>query len=927
MPARPLAPDDTPPTVRLPEFMPAAMPAVTPPPVGSRLSLSAPGSVATTPAALGTMPEVGETFLGFKLVDELGRGSFARVFLAEQEALAGRQVALKVTLKPNREAERLARLQHANVVPVYSVHAAPPVQVICMPFLGRRTIADQLRLHRLTSSTPTPTPGRSWHGGTRKRNSTVTGSRSRSDSKLALDPASGLFRAPADVGSEAESFVGDVPAVLRLLRQLADGLAHAHDRGVLHLDLKPANVLLADTGEPMLLDFNLAFDAREPNREVVGGTVPYMAPEQLADFRSRGKGAIDHRTDLYSLGVMAFEMLTGFVPFPVSARALAEFNGLIATRKAGPPSLCEVNPDISPAVEAIVHKLLAPEPADRYQSAADLRQDLDCQLSDRPLTFARDPSVAERFGKWRRRNPKALGRLVAVGLLAVVAGLGTVVHQYAAEQSAAAARQQAQSAHAALETLRLDLITLDDGRRRSAAVARATELLASHGLPADRRWKERSAFARLSGAEQAELAGDLGEVLLLVAHARWQEAKTKTGVERRDVAAELLVLNEVAVACFPEGSAPPFLARQRAAFAATAQTVAPAPDRAADQPPTARDLFLDAVADVVEGEHRTAVGRLEQAVAAQPLHAAAQFWLAYCRQELGETLAAIERYKVAADLMPNDPRVAFNLGIAFQRLNLPGKAEAEFTRAIELDPADGEAHYERAVTRYWQRKFRDAEADLNEAFTRNASTVRVYSLRVRVREAQGNRDAAAADRAALEAVTPTTDPEFVERGAARLRRDPDAALADFKAAAALNPRSISVLQNLAYVLSEKKKDDAAALAVLTRAVQLHPEYAPVRAGRAVLLARLGKRDDAHREADLARRHSTDSGITYQAACAYALTSATHPEDRTKALSLLRWAFRNGFQNSANLDEDPDLAPLRGLPEFAELTDTVKKLVR
>ena len=79
---------------------------------------------------------VGDTICGFRLVGELGRGAFARVFLAHQEALADRPVALKVTLRPTREAERLARLQHTNVVPVHSVHDAAPAQLICMPFLG-----------------------------------------------------------------------------------------------------------------------------------------------------------------------------------------------------------------------------------------------------------------------------------------------------------------------------------------------------------------------------------------------------------------------------------------------------------------------------------------------------------------------------------------------------------------------------------------------------------------------------------------------------------------------------------------------------------------------------------------------------------------------------------------------------------------------
>src|SRR5205823_2666715 len=158
--------DEPPPTIRVTPAPGSPMPAVTPPPAGSGLSRSVLSRDADGPTGLGTMPEVGETFLGFRLVGELGRGAFARVFLAAQEVLAGRQVALKVTLRANREAERLARLQHANVVPVYSVHSAPPVQVICMPYLGRQTIADQLRLHRQHNSSLDPARRR--HAGTRK---------------------------------------------------------------------------------------------------------------------------------------------------------------------------------------------------------------------------------------------------------------------------------------------------------------------------------------------------------------------------------------------------------------------------------------------------------------------------------------------------------------------------------------------------------------------------------------------------------------------------------------------------------------------------------------------------------------------------------------------------------------------------------------
>ena len=209
------------------------------------------------------------------------------------------------------------------------------------------------------------------------------------------------------VPGDGPDLIGDPTAVLKVLSQLAAGLAHAHARGILHLDLKPANVLLPDGGEPMLLDFNLSFDTTTADRELVGGTVPYMATEQLLDLRTRGRGQIDARTDLYSLGVMAFEMLTGSVPFPASSKDLIDMDGLIDQRRQQPPSVRELNPAVSPAIEAIIHKLLAPEPADRYQSANDLKTDIDRHLADLPLLVAREPSVRERLGKWHRRNPQS----------------------------------------------------------------------------------------------------------------------------------------------------------------------------------------------------------------------------------------------------------------------------------------------------------------------------------------------------------------------------------------------------------------------------------------------------------------------------------------------------------------------------------------
>jgi tetratricopeptide (TPR) repeat protein len=277
--------------------------------------------------------------------------------------------------------------------------------------------------------------------------------------------------------------------------------------------------------------------------------------------------------------------------------------------------------------------------------------------------------------------------------------------------------------------------------------------------------------------------------------------------------------------------------------------------------------------------------------------------------------------------MPNDPRPAFNRGLAYAQLLAPEKAEPEFTRAIELDPDNGEAYYQRAVVRCQLKKIREAEADLNDALARSAPVIAARSLRGRLRDALGDKAGAAADLTAANAATPTGEMDYIARGCNRLWTDPDAALADFRAAATLNPRSLPALQNQAYVLSEKKKDDAAALAVMNKAVELYREYAPARAGRAVLLARLGRRDVAHKEVERARQLSAHFDVTYQAACVYALTSATHPEDQKKALALLGQAFREGFRAVYKLDRDPDLAPIRGLPEFTRLGASMKNLAQ
>jgi serine/threonine protein kinase/tetratricopeptide (TPR) repeat protein len=884
----------------------------TPPPV-SKLARSSFVQTGTTPVEPIALPEPGTKFCGFELVEELGRGTFARVYLAKQAALADRSVAIKVTLKPTKEPERLARLQHTNIVPVFSVHEATPAQVICMPFVGRRTLADALSGFR---KSPAAAGLSTRKANASKRGSTVAGSRAGSTT-TGSEPKSGSRPA---VPASSDSIVGRVDFVLPILLQLADGLAHAHDRGVLHLDLKPANVLLADTGEPMLLDFNLSYAEAEGKREVVGGTIPYMAPEQLHDLRERGKGVLDARTDLYSLGVMAFELFTGKHPFPVTSRSLVEFDSLIKARNSGAPSLRATNPDIPAAVSSIVAKLLSPKPEDRYQSARELRDDLDRQLTDRPLQFAPDRSVAERMSKWRRRNPKLLIGLLVVAALAAVGGTSAFALSEIEKRESREAETRARSTHDGLAKTRLDLL-LPDPATRARGMKSAMGLLGEFGLPQDPNWRLRPAFQKVPADQQASLAADLGELLLLVAAARLEESKSG---DKTAAVNDARLLNELAKGCFGE-SAPPMLAQQRADIDGSA---APA-----GTPSTARDHFLQGAALFAANKHDAALRPLEKAVAAQPNHGAANFLLGRCQHHMGNFQAAAERYKLAAALLPEDPRPTYFTGIALGYEGRHAQSEEFFAAAIRLDEKFGDAWLARGLSRIEQRDYEAAVEDLSIALERGAPRLSALYLRAFAKAHLEDDAGAAADRTAAGKLQPERDCDYNARGYTTLRTNPRAALADFNKAIELCPSSLGARRNKLAVL-DLLQDDAGVLKAADELVSFAPNYAFARASRALALARLGKRTECFAEIEACRKllqtkgpHHRDPTAIYRLGLACAATAKDAPADRAAAIKYLKEAMTTGFQDFDAIERDRDWAAIRDFPEFKKAVEAAKELAR
>jgi serine/threonine protein kinase/tetratricopeptide (TPR) repeat protein len=365
------------------------------------------------------LPRVGDEIGPFVLLRELGEGGFARVFLAEQSDLGRRLVVVKVSTRITPEPWLLAQARHSHIVEVlwHSLIEDGSLQVICMPFLGGATLAAILADRRRRGGKPCS--GRDLLGE--------------------LDRVSAPEYPRFDLGLPAREIIARLSypkAVAWIVARLAGALDHAYSRGVLHGDIKPSNVLLTAAGEPMLLDFNLAVGwqcAGSNDLPVdLGGTLAYMAPERLRavsqpEVAARPTAADRHRADLYSLGMVLFETLTGHTPdHPQgSLRAPRELAAAFAlSRQQGVDTLIRSGRlALAPGLRSILTRCLAPDPAERYHRACELAEDLERWSSDRSLAFAREPHWRFGLRRWVHRRRRAVA---AAGLSLVVAAISTL---------------------------------------------------------------------------------------------------------------------------------------------------------------------------------------------------------------------------------------------------------------------------------------------------------------------------------------------------------------------------------------------------------------------------------------------------------------------------------------------------------------------
>ncbi len=334
----------------------------------------------------------------YRIIRTIGEGGMGMVYEAEQDD-PRRRVALKV-VRPGlagrhvlqrfrAEAQVLGRLTHPGIARIYDAGTAGDQPFFAMELVQGRAITDYARASLL-----------------------------------------------------------DTRARLALLADVCDAVEHAHRHGVIHRDLKPANVLVTPDGQPKVLDFGVAraIDAdvqtatlRTDAGQIVG-TVPYMSPEQA----SGDPAAIDTRSDVYSLGVIAFELLCGRLPYDLGGKLIHEAVRIV--REVDPARLSTIDRGLGGDVEAIVAKALEKDPDRRYQSAAAFGADIRRCLADQPIA-ARPVSTLYQLRKFARRNrPLVAAAAVTFVVLAgaTVVSIAFAIRAGSARDDAAARQTQAE---------------------------------------------------------------------------------------------------------------------------------------------------------------------------------------------------------------------------------------------------------------------------------------------------------------------------------------------------------------------------------------------------------------------------------------------------------------------------------------------------
>ncbi len=765
------------------------------------------------------------TIEGYEILEALGEGGMGIVYRAIQNGTR-RPVALKMIQHAKNhgleqlarfriEAEAIARLQHPNVVQIHEVREAGGQPFISLELLEGPSLAERLK--------PGPLPAR--------------------------DAA-------------------------ELLAILARAVHAVHEVGIVHRDLKPANVLFTKTGVLKVTDFGLAKRLDTTDGETVTGqimgTPSYMAPEQARGETER----ISPATDVFALGVILYEMLTGHPPFKGTSNL--ETLRQINSDDPVPPSRQQRS--VSRDLETICLKCLEKEPKDRYAGAKDLADDLDRYLAGAPVRARRTPVPVVAL-KWVRRHPAQAA--LAATLLAMIVG-GAIW----AEQASARTRLDQQNA----AKLRLDTIDgLDQARRYRMNSAWNDALQAYTRLEANTRG------ARHADDLHRRAADELAEVQRLIKENADRSREAELFQSFQQLRNDALFLDGssafLADTVFGDTdasddgarrAAPPAqdtIERTRktaraalAVFGRDRDVRAPLPRSLSEaqraEIETGCSLMLLVLSEAIvnplpnedpKKQAEDALRLLDQAAQSRAQTPALHLRRAACLDRLGDPGAAARERAEAARLAPSDEFDHFLLGLDAYRRREWGLARARFDTALNLRPDSFWSCCLLAVSELNSKPPRAAEAKthLTACLSQHGNLPWLYLLRGTAYRALGSALSTAArttrspDSLAAEAEARFNDAETdfrkaqeldlehslqyvlaMNRGVLRFQRgDWNAATADFEEAVALDPKQSHAHASLAQSLRKLGRYEEA-ITELDQAIALEPENADFHRGRA-----------------------------------------------------------------------------------------------
>jgi tetratricopeptide (TPR) repeat protein len=647
-----------------------------------------PSGDARTPRPVGLRQRLGE----FEIVREIGRGGMGIVYEARQIPL-NRSVALKI-LPPGlgltgaaverfeREARAAARLHHTNIVPVYAIGEEDGFHFYAMEIMEGPSLDRILR------------------------------------DRCVARPGASVSSLGASAGEREW-----IDTCTRWICEVADGLEYAHREGVIHRDIKPANLLRSRQGHLCVGDFGLARLTQEPGMTVSGlflGTPAYMSPEQIA----AGRMPLDHRTDIYSLGAVLYEMLTLSRPFPGDSRE--EVVARIMTKEPTAPR--RLNPRIPIDLETICLKALEKDPDRRYATARDLSLDLR-QYLEHGVIAARRSGPLRRVVKWIRRNP--LTTTAAVAMIVVSAAAGTAWN--------ASLGRSMEAAQRSLADAQVSLGRGEDRealRRVEAALARQPDLRDARLLRARILINLRRGREAVSEAEEI-LKKDPHEWtahLVMAAAARAGDlAAFGTSVEDHIKAVEKDA---------PRTAEAYYL---RSLMAGSGGEAVGLLDRALELDPGYPEA-LEARIDRLTSLYRydAALADCDRLIAARPKSSAARRRRAYLDLVLNDFGRAFAEIEQAIKLDPEDA-LNYDLRAAvYLNLGRASEALAEETKAIELDREDWSLLNERGLILGVVGRRREAIDELNRALALNPNGLDAYVNLLRVHRSLEDADGAAA---------------------------------------------------------------------------------------------------------------------------------------------------------------------------------------